>query len=274
MICPSCQREVSVSEQNYGALYTCDHCQAVYFINFEGQPEYGEVPAEMPEGFALDSAAPAAPAEEAPADFSQDPFAGSLEPLVDSVNVVSVDAAPLEAGIADEFLIAPVPETAEAAGFSIAADADFNAGAGTESAPESFSAAGEAMPEPAVGEFAVPESFSSEPAPAFGPTPSAAGPADFAGVARELSDFGNTDVQLAGLNYDLRISGLDTQETVRLFREAVEDSRFGWDSAELLKTVRHGRVELLKLSPVKAYILAKRLQFLDIEKEWKQNALS
>ena len=40
MDCPSCHNNVSITEANYGALYTCSKCQAVYFINFDGRPEF------------------------------------------------------------------------------------------------------------------------------------------------------------------------------------------------------------------------------------------
>ena len=73
MICPNCQKDVAISEQLYGALYTCGSCQAVYFINFEGQPEFGEVPAGVL------------------SDIVSEPFEASLEPLVDSVDMLSFD---------------------------------------------------------------------------------------------------------------------------------------------------------------------------------------
>lgn len=286
MICPSCQKDVTVTEQNYGALYTCDQCQAVYFINFEGQAEYGEVPdtisPEMLSGGAgesvsaaqdrnsqIDSQINQADADPAfafnefsseplpPTDADEtpsEPFAASLEPLIDTINVVSVDA-PLEGGLPGELhgLQGDVPA-------DIAAD----------SVPAEVGELSSVDP-------AVSDDWSVT--PEGNPFESAADPAaavtnSFSQVAQEISDFGNTEVHLAGMNYDLHISGLDTQETMRLFKEAIEDSKFGWDAADLMKTVRNGQIRFQRLSPVKAYILAKRLQFLDIEKKWKQNVLS
>lgn len=40
--CPSCQRPVEILEQHFGALFTCPHCQAVYFIDWQGQPEIAQ----------------------------------------------------------------------------------------------------------------------------------------------------------------------------------------------------------------------------------------
>lgn len=184
MICPNCKKEQSVTEHNYGALYTCPSCQAVYFINFDGHPEFGEISNEVP---------------------VDDPY------------------------------IAPETSSQE---FEVSEGiADFS------------------------NELPVSPPVDAE-------------PSAFANIAQEISDFGNTDSQLASMNYDLVVSGIDNQQTKSLFKEAIEDSKFAWDAFEIMKSVKNGRVELTKLSPAKAYLLAKRLQFLDLEKKWTQNVLS
>jgi len=170
MICPNCQIDSVIGEQHYGALYTCNACRAVYFINFEGQPEFGEAPAALEEVIG--------------------PEIGSTE-AVSAVEEISSEKNSL-----------------------------------------------------------------------------------FADVAQNITDFGNTETQLAGLNYNLKIIGLDTQEIKQLFQEAIADSKFGWDASEIMKNIKNGQVQFEKLNPAKAYILAKRLQFLDIEKHWQQNAMS
>ncbi len=185
MICPNCKKEQSITEHNHGALFTCPSCQAVYFINFDGQPEYGEISNEVP---------------------VDDPYVAPAEP----VQLFDQSAADSEQSFAD-------------------------------------------IPEATVLQ-SVPSAFSN--------------------IAQEISDFGNTDSQLASMNYDVVISGIDNQQTKSLFKEAIEDSKFAWDAFEIMKSVKNGRVEINKLSPAKAYLLAKRLQFLDLEKKWKQNVLS
>lgn len=47
MDCPSCHNDVPVTEANFGALYTCSKCQAVYFINFDGRPEFDNPSADF-----------------------------------------------------------------------------------------------------------------------------------------------------------------------------------------------------------------------------------
>jgi hypothetical protein len=185
MICPNCQKDQNVTENSYGALYTCKSCQAVYFINFEGQPEFSneEIPAAIE-----------------PSSLEEAPASDLMAPLIQfNQNAFSTDPVTFE---------------------------------NLDHASNSFSDA-----------------------------------------AKDISDYGNTETQIAHLNYDLKITGLDTAEMMRLLKEAIEDSRFGWDAHEIMRMIKRGEVQFEKLNPVKAYILAKRLQFLDVEKIWKQNAV-
>ncbi len=237
MICPNCQTDVAISEQLFGALYTCGACQAVYFINFEGQPEFGEIPTGDLSDFVSEPTAgtePAvAPAPAASEANFQSTYESSLEPLVDSVDMVNFDNK---------------------------LDAQFESYVNNDSSapPEGNFAANDLNPfENIQTESVVEPNIHS-----------------FSQIAKEISDFGNSDAHVSGLNYDLKITGLDTQVTMKQFKEIIEDPRFGWDSSEMLRGVKNGQITIEKLNPVKAFILAKRLQFLDIEKNWKQNALA
>lgn len=181
MNCPSCHQDVDVSEQNYGALFTCPGCQAVYFVNFDGQPEYDDQsPPPVPNSFT----------EEVQAKQE-----GSADILYQLNN-------PFE-----------MPETE----------------------PEDLR--------------------------------------NFSQVAESISNFGNSEMQNATLNYDLKVRGLDSKEIMMAFKEAIQDSRFGWESLDIMKKIKSGELILEKLSPVAAYILAKRLKFLDLELVWKQHVL-
>ncbi len=187
MNCPNCQSDVKVTEQNYGSLFTCPSCQAAYFINFEGQAEFG----------AMDE--PMAPPESLAPDYN---------------------IAPITFAEASDPLIEPAP----------------------------INPLGPSEVIPTLSEFEL--------------------------AAQDISSFGNAETQGAILNYDLTISGLDTVEILKEFKEAIDDPRFGWETNSMMKSIRNGEVGLLRLNPVKAYILSKRLQFLDVEKIWKQNVLS
>lgn len=183
MDCPSCHKDITVSEQNYGALFTCPECQAVYFLNFGGQPEYDDH--QIP---------PPLPSE----DFNSDMQVQS--PSLSSESSYQLDN-PFE------------------------------------------------MPH----ESKELESFDQ--------------------VAQSISDFGNTESQIATLNYDLRIRGLDSKDLMQEFKDAIQDSRFGWESSDIMKKIKSGEVFLEKLNPVVAYLLAKRLRFLGLELKWNQNVL-
>ncbi len=226
MICPNCQIDVAISEQLFGGLYTCGACQAVYFINFEGQPEFGEVPTGVLSDIVSEPTAGtemAAALEPATENFES--FESSLEPLVDSVDMVNFDNK---------------------------LDEQFDSYVNSDNLPPT-----EAEFENVQTESIVEPNIHS-----------------FSRIAKEISDFGNSEAHVSGLNYDLKITGLDTQVTMKQFKEIIEDPRFGWDSNEMLRGVKNGQITIEKLNPVKAFILAKRLQFLDIEKNWKQNALA
>ena len=99
------------------------------------------------------------------------------------------------------------------------------------------------------------------------------GESAFSNVASDISNFGNSETQITSLNYDLRINGLDTREDLLAFKEMIEDSRFAWDVSDIMKQIKGGSLFLPRLNPVQAYILAKRLHFLDLEMKWKQNVL-
>lgn len=239
MICPNCQKDVAISEQLYGALYTCGSCQAVYFINFEGQPEFSEVPTGVLSDIVSEPAAQEVervfqPEQslEPEINFEQS-FESSLEPLVDSVDMISFENK-LEAQFSTNEMNPDAPADFQQSDYQ---NSDLNP-----------------FEQPVVEPQQNANSFSR--------------------IAKEISDFGNSEAHLSNLNYELQISGLDTQVTMRLFKEIIEDSRFGWDASEILRGVKNGRITFDKLNPVKAFILAKKLQFLDIEKQWKQNAMS
>lgn len=179
MTCPGCQNEVEVSERNYGALFTCPRCQAVYFVNFDGQPEYSN----------------------------------DAELSVQNENLVVNENINVEA---DQFI--PIVD---------------------------FLTFQEASQEVSA----------------------------FQNVAQEISNFGNSEVQITALNYTLEINGLDSKEDVKAFQETITDSRFGWDVPELLKQIKNGHIVLDKLNPVQAFVLYKRIYFLNFDLKWKQNVL-
>ncbi|MBC7465571.1 MAG: hypothetical protein H7256_06220 [Bdellovibrio sp.] len=235
MICPNCQSDVVVAEKDFGALFNCPKCQTAYFLNFDGAPEYSNEP---------------------PPDLSlpQDAVETS-EPLsaVESADFQEVVPS-FEQPISPEKNDFPTFENNDFASFDQNGDAGgLNLSSDLNSDVNSFSsneAAGVgSLLDPSFGESA------------------------FSNVASDISNFGNSETQITSLNYDLKISGLDTREDLLAFKEMIEDSRFAWDVSDLMKQIKGGTLFLPRLNPVRAYILAKRLHFLDLELKWKQNVL-
>lgn len=216
MICPNCNNDQTVTEGNFGALFTCKSCQAVYFIGFDGKPEFGEIqPYEIIPDEPLDMST-------LPPTNLPDAISAVMDEL-SKTNEVAVELDPMQ------------PLT------------DFN-----------------------QNEFSV----DTQPFEALVPQPvQSTARSPFADIAKEISDYGNSESQIAHLNYDLRVAGLDTAELISGLKEAIDDSRFGWDMNEVMKTMKAGEIRFEKLNPVKAFILAKRLQFLNVDKIWNQNAV-
>ncbi len=179
---------MEVLEKNFGALFTCPECQAVYFLNFDGLPEYSNI-------------------EES--NFTE-------------------------------------PENSEAP----VTNENFN----------SFETA-----DPLINNFESPfvESASAKDL----------SQSEFSHVAKEIADFGNSDTQISSMNYDLEITGLDSKEELTAFKEAISESRFGWEPADILKQIRNGELKIEKLNPVQAFVLAKRIRYLNLGVKWRQNVL-
>lgn len=271
MQCPSCHKEVDVKDKDVGALFTCPQCRSVYFINFDGTPEYGEV--EQPSVEELQKLQNAAvPEKKKKKKKKKDD---------DELDQHEVEAAELQQPVAFELEVPPVdiPQT-ETPMFEIQPMENF---AQTEAAPietfslepapqETFQVASEEPPIEALPtETPSIENFSYEAANEMPPISS---PQDFNSIASEIESFGNQQTAVAGISYDLEITGLDTKESQELLREAIDDSRFGWHPDDVTREIRRGSCTFKNLTPVQAFVLARRIQFIDIEMKWKQNVLA
>lgn len=216
MICPQCTNEVPLTEAQYLSMYTCPKCQAVYFIDITGQPEFGDM--SLP--------------------ISEEP-----QVEVESIHGESVEIQPLESV---HF------QTSESQFENQFQTNDLNE-VSAHGSLESMTTELTSDQNP----FEMPAQVESI--------------SDFNSAALEITDFANQDNTISALSYDLKVTGLDTKETMLLFREAIDDSKFGWITQELFSSIKNGECEFKNLNPIQAFILAQRIQFLDIEMEWKQN---
>lgn len=227
MQCPSCQKEVSVKDKDVGALFTCPLCRSVYFINFDGTAEYGEV--DQPSAEELEKLQNQSVPEKKKKKEKKDSEVSEFE---------TAEAA--------EALTVETSEVTDEASFSL-------------EEPQSFE----------NREPVFPEIPSDEPVAA-----DASSGQDFASIANEIESFGNDHTAVAGISYDLEISGLDSKESQELLREAIVDSRFGWHPEDIVREIRTGTCTLKNLTPVQAFVIARRIQFIDVDMKWKQNVLA
>lgn len=201
-------------------MYTCPKCQAVYFIDITGQPEFGDMSLPIP-------------------DEPQVEGEGIHGESIEIQSLESVNFQTHESQFENQFQTNELNnELSEVS---------------THGSLESMTTELAADQNP----FEVPMQVESV--------------SDFNSAALEITDFANQDNTISALSYDLKVTGLDTKETMLHFREAVDDSKFGWIAQELFSSIKNGQCEFKNLNPIQAFILAQRIQFLDIEMEWKQN---
>lgn len=238
MECPSCHNDVPVTEHNYGALFTCPKCMAVYFVNFDGHPEYSEM-----EGLnIIDPPAAVTVIGQTTKQSLAETVIQTLKPNTQEMTRIQdplgavyppIEQASLESEIVFDSSVNPFEQPSSSANTVIAAQ-DMNS----------------------LTNLGLPQTQE---------------PQTFESVAIEIADFGNQDTQISGLSYDLKISGIDTAEIRSQFQEAINDTKFGWLSQDIMSMIKNGECEMKSLNPLQAFILAKRLQFLDIDMSWKQN---
>lgn len=237
MQCPSCLKEVAVKDKDFGALFKCSLCGDVYFLNFDGTPDFSQMQEQPSAEELLRLQNQALPDKKKNKKNSGAKESSDLEtPEVDA-SIFHEENASLQSQPADQFQTEPLPI--------------------------------EPMPiEPMPIESLSPE------APSIENLAQEASSDDFGSIVSELESFGNRQTVVAGISYDLEVTGLDSKEAQELFREAIDDSRLGWHTDDLVREIRTGVCKFKNLTPVQAFVLAKRIQFIDIEMKWKQNVLA
>jgi hypothetical protein len=199
---------------------------AVYFVGFDGEPEYGSMDLPIVE-------------------TTEESFATNFN-LNSAEDVPAID---IPVQTYESFSEQAAPEVAET---HFDTNNDFNNQFNTDFNLENLE---QPVSEPIV-EVAKPR---------------ATGSSSFAAVAQEIADYGNQEEVISSINYNVVIKGLDTKEVMLAFKEAIEDSKFAWLTQDILNQIKNGEVTLKSLNPIQAFVLATRIQFLDLEIEWSQN---
>lgn len=92
-----------------------------------------------------------------------------------------------------------------------------------------------------------------------------------------ISAYANSEMSSAKdgpLVVSVIISGIDTKDLRLEIRQALQDSRFGWDAGSLMSTIRGGTLRLERISPVKATIVINRIKNLAVQIRWEQSAIT
>lgn len=92
-----------------------------------------------------------------------------------------------------------------------------------------------------------------------------------------LSAYANSEMSSAlngPLVVTLIISGIDAKDLRDEIRQALQDSRFGWDAVELLSKMTGGVLRIERISPVKATVIINRIKNLSVRIRWEQNAIT
>lgn len=228
--CPRCQQQIEVLEQHKGTLFTCSHCNSVFFIDWDGNPEIPPPPDEVQ----FETAQAEQPAYEV---APQDPM-GSWEAPPEQV---------LESAVPEQSFSS---DTADSSAYAAPTEQAYEAPA--EEAAYDFSRPlDEAINEPEVGSVTTTDT------------------ADFS----DVTAFGNANTDTGQLTYVVRIQGIDSGKIYGQLREALTDSRFHWDVAEILKQIENGSLEVRGLNPAKTFVLVHRLKYLPLQISWRQDVL-
>lgn len=92
-----------------------------------------------------------------------------------------------------------------------------------------------------------------------------------------ISAYANSEMSAAKngpLVVSLIISGIDAKDLRDEIRQALQDSRFGWDALALMAQIKGGVLRIDRVSPVKATIIINRIKNLSVKIRWEQNAIT
>lgn len=241
---PQCPKCGATLKDDYG-MVECPSCGTVVFIDMEGGAHVGsETPAEaapeiQPAEASADSSLEVEPASAFESGYDPGAISSDFQAPQFSEDTPSDELAPPPSALA------PEEHVAESAPSD---DADLNMDA----------LLGYQEPEA--------EAVETEPVELGQP-----------GDPLGLNSFANSEISQAKdglLSYKILISGIDSKEMRESLREAIEDTRFGWNPSVLMGRISKGHLTLENVSPVKATILINRIKRLPLEIRWEQYAIT
>lgn len=255
LACPSCHQSVEIQDKHLGTLFTCPHCNAVFFVDWNGQPELAEheVPTELPP---LDGETIAVtPQDEFAAETKYESAPDFEPPIQNFESSQNFNEAYAEPEAIQENTDQPIENNFENIEQPVINEAPFESPVDAsneevEAAPYDFNKTLDSVNE------LPPQSMSDT--------------SDFS----DVTDFANSNEAMSPISYTVQIEGIESSLLLSQLREAMIDSRFSWDVEELLHNVGEGRIVLPGLNPAKASILINRIKYLPFKITWRQDVLS
>lgn len=269
MQCPSCHKEVKLAEKDIGALFTCPSCRNVYFINFDGTPDFGEVQQVSEDELkALQQSSLPQKKKSKPKDHQDEQQPSNFLPLEQqqvAPDVPFLDASSLQIPMGNQ-----QENVVDEANIQITEEQNFFAQRLPDHLNQNTLSQAESLP--IESPFSDTDIFSQN-LQSVEQTASESTDGGFQAMAQEIENFGNDQTVVSGLTYDLEIINVDSKEAMELLREALDDSKFGWNVEDFIKEIKAGKMTIKNLSPVHAYVLARRIQFIDLTMKWTQNVV-
>lgn len=255
-----------------GTIFTCPHCDAVYFINWNGQPEMAnheeEAPAssELSSEFASDYSkiVPAIEQGYTPEEITEQPADQNFQ----SEQTYSADQGynpnqfGSESGYSNESGAYGQNQEGEQPPVN---DFGYQPEATMDNSVDYSASGGEAVAGEEPFDFSQTLDYVES-----APPVTVSDDANFADVV----EFANANVGAGPLAYTVFIEGIESSHLVYQLREAMTDSKFGWDVNELLTHIGGGRLTLKGLTPAKASVLINRIKYLPFKITWRQDVLS
>ena len=81
----------------------------------------------------------------------------------------------------------------------------------------------------------------------------------------DVESFANSNSTVGPLTYTVIIEDINTKEVRAELKEALTDKKFQWDAAELIKSIKGGKLILEDLGPVKASVVIHRIRDLKVK---------
>lgn len=236
--CPKCATKL---KDDYG-MVTCPNCAVVLFVDMDGVAQ-------------------------AAGDTPESPSAGPVESA-------PVDPVPFS-------FDSPLPVEEEPAPFELPGMSDTPADSAAGMSPASAAPAGSAPPEnlesPSPDSQALDQELDMGQFLGYSPTSNASSSQNDPNDPLGISAYANSELSSAKdgpLVVTVIISGIDTKDLRNEIRQAIQDSRFGWDAGAVMASIKGGNLVLPRISPVKASIVINRIKNLAVQIRWEQNAIT